>query len=123
MIAALLSLIPGRSILYAAAAAAIAGLVAWHWAHESSVRQAAIAAAVAARDGDWQAKLAKAEAETKITLAALQARADEAGAEAQAAQATLDQSLKDVDTANDALPTAAACGLDRARVRLLERLR
>lgn len=123
MIAALFSLIPGRSILYAIAAATIAGLIGWHWAHEAGVRQAAIAAAVAARDGDWQAKIAAAEAETKITLTALQAKADDASAAAEATQAKLDQSLKDLETANASLPKAASCGLDGDRVRLLDRLR
>lgn len=123
MIAALLSLIPGRSILYALAAAALAGLIAWHWAHEAAQRQAAVEAAITASDARWQAALDKANAETRIALTAAQGRADDAAHIAAAAETKLTAAQTQLEAANAALPTPPSCGLDRARVRLLDGLR
>lgn len=123
MLSVLLSLIPGRSILYALAAAALAGLIAWHWAHEAAQRQAAVTAALAASNARWQAALDKANAETQIALTAAQGRADDAAHAAEATEAKLNDAQTRLEAANADLPTPPSCGLDRARVRLLDGLR
>lgn len=123
MIAALLALLPGRAWFYGLAAAALAAVISWHVLHEVSARREAIAAAITSRDAEWQARIARANAETEIERAALQGRADDAGREAEAAQSRLDDALKELERANASLPNVPSCGLDRARTRLLDRLR
>ena len=102
----------------AGVAVLVAGLL-WH-GHAVHRHDTALRAAVSA---EWQQALAKAEAETKMTLATLQAQADAAGREAGIAQAKLSETLQALEASNAKLPNADACGLDPSRVRLLDRLR
>ena len=98
----------------AGAALIIVGLL-WH-GYAVHNHDTALRAAVSA---EWQAALAKAEAQTKMTLASLQAQADAAGREAGIAQAKLSETLQALEASNAKLPNATACGLDADRVRLL----
>lgn len=102
-----------------AGAVLIIAAMLWH-GHAVNSHDTALRAGVTAM---WQAALAKAEAETKITLASLQAQADAAGHEAGIAQAKLSATLQALEASNAKLPNADACGLDPSRVRLLDRLR
>ena len=122
MIAALLSLLPGREWLYGGLAAGLALLIGWHVIHEGAQRRAAIVQAVTARDGVWQAQIATANAATETRRRADQARIDALAARLIDQQTLLDATLATTEAENAKLPDAASCVLDRARVRLLGRL-
>lgn len=122
MIAALLSLLPGRAWLYGAAAAGLAMLIGWHVLHEAGQRRAAVNAAIAAADARWQGEIARANAVAEARLRANQSRIDELAARLIDEGAKLDANLSHIEAENAVLPTPPSCGLDRARVRLLERL-
>lgn len=122
MIAALLSLLPGREWLYGGLAAGLALLIGWHVIHEAGERRAAVAQAATARDSVWQAEIAAANAATETRRRADQARIDDLSARLIDQQTLLDATLATTEAENEKLPDAASCGLDRARVRLLERL-
>lgn len=122
MIAALLSLLPGRGWLYGGLAAGLALLIGWHVIHEAGERRAAVAQAATARDSVWQAEIAAANAATETRRRADQARIDALAAQVIDANATLQTTLQTIEAENNALPAAPSCALDRARVRLLGRL-
>lgn len=122
MIAALLSFLPGRAWLYGALAAALIALIGWHVLHEGAQRRAAVDQAVTARDGIWQAQIAKANARAAAMLANTQARVDELAAALITSRTQLDATLANIEAENAKLSAAPSCGLDRDRVRLLDRL-
>ena len=122
MIAALFSFLPGRAWLYGALAAALIAATGWHVLHEGAQRRAAVEQAVMARDGIWQAQIAKANAEAAARLASAQARVDELAAALITSRTQLDATLAAIEAENAKLPAAPSCGLDRGRVRLLDRL-
>jgi len=122
MIAALFSFLPGRAWLYGALAAALIAATGWHVLHEGAQRRAAVEQAVMARDGIWQAQIAKANAEAAALLASTQARVDELAAALITSRTQLDATLAAIEAENAKLPAAPSCGLDRGRVRLLDRL-
>lgn len=122
MIAGLLSFLPARGWLCGALAAGLAILIGWHVIHEGAQRRAAIAAAIAVADGRWQQAIAKANAEADALLQSAQARLNELAGALITSRTQLDATLARIEADNDALPSPAACGLDRDRVRLLGRL-
>lgn len=122
MIAALFSFLPGRAWLYGALAAALIAATGWHVLHEGAQRRAAVEQAVMARDGIWQAQIAKANAEAAALLASAQARAADLAAALITSSTRLDATLAAIEAENAKLPAAPSCGLDRGRVRLLDRL-
>jgi len=79
-----------------------------------------VAAAVVARDAYWRAQIAAANALHEAARAAQARQALAAEVEAQAAQASILDQLRTLEARNAALPQSGRCGVDRARVRLLQ---
>lgn len=79
------------------------------------------ATATAARDAHWRAQIAASNAQVEHELRQRAEATIAAEAAATAEIARLQKSLTDLEAANAALPNGAACGVDRDRVRLLNR--
>jgi hypothetical protein len=117
----------GRTAIIAIAVSgllALAGIGAWRAAAElSGLIADARTNAIAERDAHWTGQIAASN--TRVAEAQL-ARATEAArisADAELTISGLRSALTELETANARLPNAAACGLDRDRVRLLRRPR
>lgn len=82
--------------------------------------EASAVLAAAARDQFWEAQLAKANAIHEAARAEQARQALKAEADAQAAQTAILDQLKALEAKNAALPQGGRCGVDRARVRLLQ---
>jgi hypothetical protein len=132
MIASLLPALPlmprlprgAAALLAAAGLMALGGLGLWQSARtvERLVSTAASAAA-AARDAHWRGEIARVNALHEAERAAQAAAALRAEADAAAAQSAILSNLKSLETRNATLPDGGRCGLDRARVRLLQQHR
>ena len=129
MIALLSKFFPGGGLgLYALAAIGLASLLLANGVENRRLAQsisdqvaAARAQAIAARDAHWQAEIARSNVEAEAERRRLAEDAMAVDAATRAEIARLEQSLADMEARNAALPGAAACGLDRERVRLLSR--
>lgn len=122
-LASLLSWLVGNSGKWLALSIVLAGAVFFH---QYAARQAidhATAAAMAAADARWQAALDQSNAQAQIELSARQAALDEAAHAAATSESELADRFSKLEAASAALPNARKCGLDRDRVRLLNRLR
>jgi len=82
----------------------------------------AIARATEASDVRWQQALAKQEAEARIELGMLQARADDAGEEAARSRERIEFLTRQIEIDNGNLPNNTHECLDAGRARLLDRL-
>ncbi len=122
MIAALLSFLPARAWLYGALAAALIALIGWHMLHEAGQRRAAVEQAVAVVDARWQAELTRANAVAETRLKTDQARIADLSTRLGDALRQIETPLAHIEDENAKLPKGPSCGLDRDRVRLLDRL-
>jgi hypothetical protein len=84
------------------------------------MQEAAAASARAERNAHWRAEIAAANAAHEADRARQAEQALAAEAAAQAAQASILDQLKALEARNAALPQGGRCGVDRARVRLLQ---
>lgn len=108
------------SLMIVCALLAISGLCAYGaMAKINSMVASARLEAGSARDAYWQGEIAKSNALALQAQAAQRDASIIADATAQAQIDALNTTLNQMETANAALPNAAACGLDGARVRLL----
>lgn len=115
----------GKGVVISLALAALlagAGLAFWRgMARIDGMVETARTSALAERDAHWRSEIEKSNASVEVELR----RRAEASAEAQAKSAAelaqLQQTLIEMEAKNAALPNSDRCGLDRDRIRLLNR--
>jgi len=93
------------------------------WRGMVAIEQMTASAAQASReerDRYWEAEIAKANAIHEAARAAQVAEALRAEAEARQAQSVIQNQLRTLEARNAALPQGGRCGVDRARIRLLQ---
>lgn len=122
MIGLLLQLIPNRAWLYGGLALGLTALITVHVFAAAQNRRQEVMQAIALADARWREAVSKAEAQTQLSLTALQAEAESAASRAATAETDARNALKRLEDANATLPTTPSCGLDRDRARLLNRL-